>query len=103
MTDYSALRAYEAAFQKYRADLRGHAPKPHGLTGLDAVTFDVLERMCEIRLARKPGPGESLENVPPIPLQLLVDCLRELAKSVERHTAAGGRQGYLNYIDQFLP
>ena len=28
MTDYSALRAYEAARQYYRAELRGQPPKP---------------------------------------------------------------------------
>jgi hypothetical protein len=32
-----------------------------------------------------------------------VDCLRELVKSVERHTKIDGRQGYLTFIDGFLP
>jgi hypothetical protein len=103
MSDYSALRAYEAAFQAYRAELRGHVPKTASLSGLDAVAFEALQGMCEFRLARKPCPTPGPENIPPIPLQLLVDCLRELGKSVERQTKAGGRQGYLNFIDQFLP
>lgn len=103
MSDYTALRAYEAAFQTYRAELRGHTPKPSGLSGLDAATFEAVKAMCEFRLARKPCPIPSPENAPPISLQLLVDCLRELGKSVERHTKADGRQGYLTFIDGFLP
>ena len=103
MSDYTALRAYEAAFQTYRAELRGHTPKPPGLSGLDAAAFEAVNAMCEFRLARKPCPITGPENVPPISLQLLVDCLRELGKSVERHTKADGRQGYLTFIDRFLP
>jgi hypothetical protein len=35
MTDYVAQRAYEAAFEWYRAEVRGHLPKPPSLSGLD--------------------------------------------------------------------
>jgi hypothetical protein len=106
MTDYTALRAYEAARQYYRAELRGQPPKPPALTGLDAVAFDVLKQMCERWLRRDPGPPPAGEKdavaVPPVPLEKLLTCLQELAKSVERHTRSGGRQGYLQFIDGFL-
>src|SRR5260221_322234 len=95
MTDYTALRAYESAFQSYRAEQRGHSPKPHSLSGLDASVFGGVRGMCEFRLGRGPCPLAGPERVPPILLDTLVDCLRELAKSVERHTKLGGRQGYL--------
>ena len=103
ISDYTALRAYEAAFQTYRAELRGHTPKPPGLSGLDAAAFEAVKAMCEFRLARKSCPIPGPESIPPISLQLLMDCLRELGRSVERHTKMGGRQGYLTYIDRFLP
>jgi sirohydrochlorin ferrochelatase len=103
MTDHVALRAYEAAHEQYRAEARGHAPKPCALTGLDRETFDALSAMCEFRLGRRALPGGSDEPVPPIPVSRLLDCLRELRKSVERHTNLGGRQGYLTFIDHFLP
>jgi hypothetical protein len=103
MTDYVAQRAYEAAYQCYRAEQRGHTPKPQTLTGLDATAFDALKQMCEFRLGRNAGPP-SVPDLPvtPIPVEKLVDCLRELGKSVERHTRSGGRQGYLKFIDGFL-
>jgi len=103
MTDYAALRAYEAAFKLYRDQWRGHTAKPPTLTGLDAAVFEAVTGMCEIRLGRRAGPEEQWAGVPPIPLEKLVSCLRELAKSVKRHTQMGGRQGYLNFIDKFLP
>lgn len=100
MTDYSALRAYEAACQMYRAELRGHAPKPPGLSGLDDTAFQSVKAICEFRLGRGTSP---LNGPPPISLEVLVDCLRELGRSTERHTKGEGRQGYLTFIDQFLP
>ena len=103
MTDYAALRAYEAAFQFYRAEARGHTPKPHGLTGLDATVFDAIKGMCEFRLGRGAQPVDAPESVPPVPVETIVDCLRQLSKSVERHTKTGGRQGYLTFVDGFLP
>lgn len=103
MTDYSAQRAYDAVFQIYRAERRGHAPKAPDLKGIDAAAFEAVKAMCEFRLGRGPCPMSGPESVPAIPLELLLDCLRELSKSVERHTKLGGRQGYLTFIDQFLP
>ena len=105
MTDYNALRAYEAARQFYRAEQRGSSSKPPVLTGLGATTLEALKQMCEFCLGRDPGPpppeGKNVP-VPPIPLEKLIACLQELAKSVERHTRSGGRQGYLQFIDGFL-
>ena len=103
MTDHVALRAYEAARQFYRAELRGQSPKLPALAGLDAVTFDRLKSMCEFRLGRSTmSPDELEEPIEPISVEELLTCLQELAKSVERHTRASGRQGYLRFIDEFM-
>jgi hypothetical protein len=102
MSDYAALHAYEAAFQFYRAEMRGHTPKPHTLSGLEAAVFEAVKAMCEFRLGRGSCPVTGPEKISPVPLEKIVDCLRELAKSVARHTKQSGRQGYLNFIDRFL-
>lgn len=104
MTDYSAQRAYEAARQFYRAEQRGLPAKPPALSGLDATAFEAVKAMCEFRLGRDPGPAAAAADIPvtPVPLEILLGCLQELAKSVERHTRSGGRQGYLQFIDGFL-
>ena len=103
MTDYCALRAYDAAFQFYRAEARGRTPKPHDLTGLDAKVFDAVKTMCEFRLGRGQALATAPADLPAVPVQRIVDSLRQLAKSVERHTQAGGRQGYLTFVSAFFP
>jgi hypothetical protein len=103
MSDYAALRAYEAAFKLYRDQMRGHIPKPPTLKGLDAAAFEAVTEMCEIRLGRKADPDEKMAALPPVPLEKLVGYLRELARSVERHTFISGRQGYLTFIDKYVP
>ncbi|MGD0614688.1 MAG: hypothetical protein ABSA69_04500 [Verrucomicrobiota bacterium] len=104
MSDYVAQRAYEAAYQQYRDEARGHTPKPCAITGLDRELFDALLAVCEYRLGRKALPGVPDEPaISPVPVSQLLDCLRALRKSVERHTKNGGRQSYLTFIDGFLP
>ena len=103
MADYAAQRAYEAAFQYYKDQQRGHTPKAPTLKGLDATAYEALAEMCEIQLGRRAGPSDKTGGIPAVPLEKLVACLRELGKSVERHTTLGGRQGYLKFIDKFLP
>ena len=100
MTNYTAMRAYEAAIAHYGAIAREHTPKPMNLTGLDATLFEEIKRMCEWRLGRATAPGKA--ECPPLPADELVACLRKLRKSVDHWTERGGRQGYFQYIEKFV-
>ena len=102
MSDYVAGRAYEAVFEHFRAEMRGHQSGPCTLTGLDREVFDDVKSMCEWRLGRATAKESPAEAPTPVSLSELVDCLRELRKSVERHTKIGGRQGYLTFIEKFM-
>ncbi len=101
MTDYVALRAYEAAYEHYRAEQRGHAPKPPELTGLDAATYEEICGVCEWRLGRDPDPTSP--TVQPLSAEEIVTCLRRLIRSVKLQTGRAGRQGYLNFVAHFTP
>lgn len=103
MNDHAVLRAYEAAFQHYRAESRGRPAKPAMLTGPEASLFTALLAICEFRLGRTGAQVAGGEMLPPVPLERILDSLRELSKSVARHTKLGGTQGYLNFIARFLP
>lgn len=102
MTDYVALRAYEGAYERYRAEQRGHPPKPHALTGLDAATYEAVCAMCEFRLGRDSRPDAKGPPVEPITAEEIVACLRRLARSAKLHTGRAGRQGDLNYVAHFV-
>ena len=105
MNDYTAGRAYDAAHQHYRARQRGHEPRPPALSGLDLDTFNAVQAACEHLLASGPAPLEGLPkgDTSPVRLEKLVEYLRELSRSVERHTKHGGRCGYLEFIRSFIP
>ncbi|HEV2207199.1 MAG TPA: hypothetical protein VG167_00365 [Verrucomicrobiae bacterium] len=100
LTNYAVSRAYEAAINRYKDEARQFAPKPAGLTGLDAVLYQRVCEMCEWRLGRK--PNAETPDLNPIPIEDLVACLRKLHKSVEFWTKKGGRQGYLQFIEGFV-
>jgi hypothetical protein len=80
MTDHVAHRAYETAFDLYRGEMRGGRSRPQNLTGVDIDAFEALKAMCEFRLGRGPGPVPGVEKIRGIPIELLVECLRELRK-----------------------
>jgi hypothetical protein len=105
LNDYTAGRAYAAAFQHYRARLRNHPPKPPDLSGLDLETFNALQKACEQLLASGAAPlkGTSEGDLMPVTQERLVGYLRELARSVERHTKLGGRRGYLEFVRSYIP
>lgn len=102
MSDHVVGRAYEAVFERYRAEMRGHQVAPCKLTGLDREVFDTLFPLCEWRLGRAEVEGMPEGVGAAIPLTDMVDCLRDLKKSVERHTKNGGRRGYLEFVAQFV-
>jgi len=104
MSDYAAGCAYEAAHQTYRSRLRNHEPKPPNLAGIDAEAFNAVRDVCEKLLASGAEPMKGLPegNTKPIVIEKLLEYLRELQRSVERHTKFGGRQGYLQFVHDHL-
>jgi hypothetical protein len=105
MNDYTVSRAYEAAHQLYRSRWRGREAKPPSLYGLDLETFNAVREVCEKLLASaaKPVDGMPMGSTNPITLEKLVEYLRELTHSAERHTKLGGRHGYLEFVRGFFP
>ncbi len=39
----------------------------------------------------------------PVETRILVGCLKRIKKSIKFWTKKGGRQGYLRYVEQFIP
>jgi len=101
LTNYNVMRAYEAATAHYNAIVRGQAPKPENLKGLDATLYQEVRKACEARVNRPIRDNDA--QSPLLSIEDLVACFRRLRKSVELWTKEGGRQGYLKFVAQVLP
>ncbi|MBW4620719.1 MAG: hypothetical protein KME17_15365 [Cyanosarcina radialis HA8281-LM2] len=82
------------------------ASMPRGMTGeVTAAVFAI----CQWRLGLEALPAID-ERGNPVELEIeslspteIVACLKRLKSSVKLWTKKGGRQGYLNFIKQFIP
>ncbi|HOH30543.1 MAG TPA: hypothetical protein PLC40_12775 [Candidatus Hydrogenedentes bacterium] len=104
MSDYDVLRVYENLFDDYKEESQGRQPRRHNQSELEQQLYDDIKIMCEWRLGRA-LPFEDappMENTDSIPVDILLQCLKRLIKSVNRWTKGAGRQGYLNFIIQHV-
>jgi len=105
MTDYAVERTYEALVQAYSAELSGRSPKPVDAEGAEAELLQQVKQRCEWCLGRTELPlgsaGGHLKCAP-LDVPTLVLCLKRLVKSVKKWTKRNGRQGYLNFMTQFI-
>ena len=106
MNDYTAGRAYEAAYKYYRNVARGGQAVAPALKGLDLETYNAVQKVCEKLLATGAEPFKGMSkqgDTNPLTTEKLVEYLRELCRSVERHTKLGGRTGYLEFLSGYFP
>lgn len=104
MSDYDVLRVYENLLDDYKDETQGRQPRRHNQSELEQQLYDNIRIMCEWRLGRSSLDENvpPMENPKPIPVDILLKCLKRLIKSVNMWTKAAGRQGYLNFIIQHV-
>jgi hypothetical protein len=109
LVDSQVDTAINSLIRVYAAEQRGrNAPKLR-LSELEKTVYDHVEALCGLHLGRETMTDESgkpLEDPPEIPVRTpeeIIACLKRIRKSIKLWTKELGRQGYLNYIKQFLP
>jgi hypothetical protein len=106
MSDYDVMRTLEALIQAYAAESSGRVPRNASLSDLERTLMGNIRRMCEWRLGRGTLPDSSGEDreAPPEPKTVdeIVLCLKRVLKSVQKWNKAGGRQGYLHFVIQYV-
>jgi len=74
--------------------------------GLSQQVASSVQQMCEWRLGRVTLPDAQdppvAEVLTPQTPNEIVDCLKRIQSSIRLWTK-GGRQGYLNFVSEFLP
>jgi hypothetical protein len=102
LTDYAAERVYEALLKFYTAELMKKEFKMPKIEKIEMNIFESVKGICEWRLGRENIGESNKEKIKQISLEDLILCFKRLIKSVKRWSKYMGRQGYLNYIDQFI-
>lgn len=104
MADYAVLRTYEALLKAYSAEVTGRVVPAVKAVGLEAELFSAVRSVCELRLGRSQMSAPTDDDAPiaPVDVATIVSCLKRLVKSVQKWNKHYGRQGYLNYMVQFV-
>ncbi|MBW7866072.1 MAG: hypothetical protein GX580_12585 [Candidatus Hydrogenedens sp.] len=103
LTDYDVMRVLDAVLENYAAEKDGRIPRNARFSPLEQVLHGQVRQICEWRLGRATlGDDEKRPPKTPIPLDDMILCLKRLIKSAGRWNKQGGRQGYLNYVIQFI-
>jgi hypothetical protein len=104
LQDYDVEKVLNALIVFYQAEQQQRSSSQ---VEFKPVLQDVYERahtMCEWRLGRERLTSDDLEmEMTPLSLDEIVACLKRVRKSVQRWTKRGGRQGYLLFVNQFIP
>lgn len=104
--DLDVLDGLEAVIRRYVAETQGRV-QPR--TALSARASDVsakVEKMCEWRLGRTSLRGESgpleVSTSEAHDVETIIACLKRVRKSVRFWNESAGRQGYLEYVKEFV-
>ena len=105
LTDWDVQAAYEAMIRAVRATTDYWAPPEPRLNERALAVYRDLEPIVAWRLGRatlddeRGRPVLCTEVIGPDDMTL---CLKRLVRSLKLWNKQGGRQGYLNYIEEFL-
>jgi hypothetical protein len=105
LTDYDVDHALEFLFRAYRNEARGQtSTPPRNASSLQV--YEAARGACEVRLGRAPIPPNLKKlgdgEFEPVPIEIILQALKRIRKSISLWTKEGGRQGYLDYITQFI-
>lgn len=101
LTDYSVMRAFEAAISEFSTAAGQKASQPPSLSGSDIPVLGAIKHVCERRMGQT-AVKEEEKPLEPLPVEITVLCLKRLLKSSNKWNKRGGRQGYLDFIIQFI-
>ncbi len=66
---------------------------------LKIAVYQAVRAACEFRMGRGARVHQDIE---PLELSEILACLKRIRKSVQTWTRRDGRQGYLNFVSEFV-
>jgi hypothetical protein len=100
--DLDVKDALDALARHYHAEEEGRTPPVLRLGDRARRIFTEVQGVCEWRLGRTSEPGDEDDAIEVLPVGELVACLRKLSKSVVFWSNRDGRQGYVQFIRDYV-
>ena len=104
LIDAEVETALDWLIRLYTAESQGRSfSRP--LRGISRKVADSVKQMCEVRLGRSQlteKEGKAILDIGNMTVDEIVKCLKRIKSSVNFWTKENGRQGYLNYVRQFI-
>jgi len=92
LLDTQVERAIETAIKIQNSILKGRETPHYNLSSLDFIVFESIQRVNQ-NLIEQDVEFSHLD---------LLECLKLIRKSVQRWNKKCGRQGYLNFVNQYV-
>lgn len=107
LVDFQTLTAVNGLIRVYTAKVRNRNAPVLKLDHLSQKVFNDVKLACDGWLGQAPvfdetgQMAEVKENA--LRVSEIIDCLKRIRKSIQMWQKEGGRTGYYEFIDQFLP
>ncbi len=106
LTDHQVDKVLNGLIRTYTAELKGRSAPKLRFTDAETSLFERVEFACGMFIGENvlvdDDTGEELPMLEPKTVEEIIACLKRIRKSVKFWTKEHGRQGYLNYVKQFL-
>ncbi len=103
LLDYDVERALDALISYYRAKQIDRIPQQVRLKNVEQKVYDNVLSVCNWRLGITTQGFEVIaEEDFQKNLDEIIACLKRIKKSMQQWNKHGGRQGYLNFVEQFI-
>ena len=101
--DLDARDAANALVRRYEAEAESRIATGAPLSERAERIFEAVRSMCEWRLGLGPAPDQSPSDLDPtVTVAELVLCLKRIRKSIDRWNKRNGRQGYLEFVAEYV-
>ena len=108
LVDHQTLTAVNALVRVYTAVSRRRSPPTIKMDAFSQQVFDDVKPVCEGWLGQGPHFNDfrqkvKLKEEEYLSVSEIIACLKRIRKSIKMWQKEGGRQGYYQFINQFLP
>jgi len=102
LADHNVENVVNGLLRMYQARLKDRPAPKLVLRGIEVELYDDLKSACDWWIGESQPDDATAKNDSPLTLEEIAICLKRIRKSINFWTASGGRQGYLNYVAQFI-